>query len=153
MARGEETITSFMIKEHGKLDALLAQFRRFVGHLYSNQKIKPAATFIPLENFKKREFTHIEMEDKVFTLNKKIKTMAITKILKKQHKGIKDMMNQIEKESKLGSPAAEKIRELQSFLRSHIKLEEKEFYPEIDKKLTSDERKNLLEYMKELLSE
>jgi len=153
MVEKGETITHFMMLEHGKLNDLLTQFMGFIEHAHLDQETKTHESSSPFKDYKAREFIHMATEDRIFTQNKKMKNLPLTQTLKEQHKTIREMIKKIEEKAEQNLSITENIAKLQTFLQNHTELEEKEFYPEVDKEIIGQEKEELLTHIENLLED
>ncbi len=130
----KESLTEIMIVEHGKIYDSFAKFR-----FDSEKDIKRAFRF--LNFFKRQEIEHIKIENKLFKA--KLAPLEITRILLKQHDKIKALIMMVYKDVYNRIDSTENAEILQEFLKAHLRLEEKMFYPKLDKKLNNSEIEKL----------
>ena len=134
----KKSVLRFMLVEHGNLRELLAKFRKD-----SDEDLKRALN--SFERFKDRHGKHVFIEEKaVFNFSSKVKKMQILKIIIKQHREILKFIRKIESLLDDEKDATPVTANLQEFLKAHIRLEEKKFYPVIDKELNDKEREKIL---------
>ncbi|VVB80223.1 Uncharacterised protein [uncultured archaeon] len=133
MAKEEEKISVFMLKEHGQILALLNKF----------DKSKNAEDFKAL---RKKQEDHMFAEEKaIFTFYKEKKKFPVLVTIMEQHEELEDQMNIIEKNLK------QNVEEYKKLMKEHIMLEDKEFYPKLDKDLNPAEQKNMLAKTKDYI--
>ena len=134
----KETITGFMLKEHGILRDLLATFRS-----YSDRDLKRAEDVF--KKFKEKHENHIFLEEKgIFNFNREINKMDLLNIIIVQHRSMEKMMAAIWKDFDNEEDPTPDVIILQTLMRKHLDLEEKGFYPKLDKQITDQERKKIL---------
>lgn len=141
----KESLTEIMIEEHGKIYDSFAQFR-----FDSEKDIKKAFRFFDF--FKKQEIEHIKIENKLFKV--KLAPVKITTILLKQHDKIEELTMKVYNDIYNRRDSTKNAEILQEFLKAHLRIEEKIFYPELDKKLNNSEieklRKEILRRMSKI---
>jgi hemerythrin-like domain-containing protein len=129
----EEKISVFMLKEHGQILALLTKFNKSKN----------------IEDFKalrKKQEDHMFAEEKaIFTFYKEKKNFPVLTTIMQQHEELEEYMKQIEKDLKRNSEDYKKL------MKEHIQLEDKEFYPKLDKDLAPAEQRTMLAKTKEYI--
>lgn len=144
----ENTITDFMKVDHGLMSELLATFRLRLGD--DNSKM----ALVSFKKYKKKEHNHINIEENIiFTLNKNVEKIKVLDVITKQHKVMKEMIKNIEIDFKNKKDPILNTEALQDFTQAHIKLEEVQFYPVLDKMLNQEQRLSLLAKIKEAVIE
>ena len=143
----EETLTTIMQIEHGLMRELLSTFRMRIER--EGFKKKAIET---LNKFKEKEENHISVEENIIFKNPASK-LPILDVIKKQHIAMHDLMLDIEKalsENKDPNPSTIAFQE---FMKKHVLLEEKSFYPLLDKDLSKKEREELILKVKDSLKD
>jgi len=137
----KQSILQFMINEHGALYELLAGFRF---QLSSAQNIP--ATIRNFEKFKEKLTPHhLAEENVIFNSDTKTATNQIVKVLKKEHEIIESLVKKIDLNLKENTDSFDNAANLQRILRAHLSLEEKRFYPLLDKELNEKEKEELIQ--------
>lgn len=142
----QETLTDMMIREHGKMFGLLGKFRFQIDHLGNRQSAMKS-----YESFEKFHKEHIFVEEKIIIkYNNKIKNLEMAKVILKQHKELEKISQNIIKQTQKKGPILPdelftQANKLQQMLIAHVKLEESQFYPFLDKDLPENEKKALIE--------
>ena len=146
MEKGE-TISSLMQKDHGLIDELLSTFRMRLDRL--NYEGKAIESF---KRFKNKEEEHVSIEENlIFKLKLKINKTQLVVVLKKQHKELKERIEEIEKDiSEKRDPTKSTIN-FQNLIQTHIKLEEDNFYPVLDQELKGKEKQELITSLRKAL--
>ena len=127
-------ISTFMLKEHGEILALLDKF----------DKTRKLADF---EKLKEKQEKHMFAEEKaIFIFDKKKKIFPVLTTIMEQHGKLEDYMKEIYRDLQ-----TTKTKDYKELMKKHIVLEDKEFYPLLDKKLTSVEQEEMLTKAKEYL--
>lgn len=135
-----ESINSLLIKEHGKLILYLVKFSK------EENKEKAKQFF---ENFKWTLQKHFFVEEKaIFDFYEKIKGDKVNDIfdLMGEHGDLLDLMKFIEEDF-----SEKRIEELKKLLIKHHTFEDEVFYPKLDRDLTEDQKKELIEKIKEVV--
>lgn len=133
MAKEVEKISVFMLKEHGEILALLNKF----------DKTKNIEDFNKL---RKKQEDHMFAEEKaIFTFYKNNKKMPVLATIMQQHEELEKDMEEMSKNIKKSSEAYKKL------MKEHIMLEDKEFYPKLDKDLNPAEQKAMLAKTKDYI--
>ncbi len=126
-------ISEFMLKEHGEILALLNKF----------DKTNNAKNF---EELRVKQENHIMAEEKaIFIFDKKHKIFPILAKIMQQHEELEKDMDEIQNNPNRDSSAYKKL------MKEHIALEDREFYPLLDKKLDANEQKEMLIRAKEYI--
>lgn len=134
-----ESITEFMITEHGKIFSLLASFKR-------NSK---QSSFNVLKSGLDR---HVLAEEKaIIMLESRGKKFSEMIDIIQQHEEIEDLMKKIQKSIEDKTSHEKELKELLELMKVHVKLEDKKFYPKLDKELEGKERKMIFESLHEAI--
>jgi hemerythrin-like domain-containing protein len=129
----EEKISTFMLKEHGKILSLLNDFNK-------------SRTEENFQRLKKKQEDHMVAEEKaIFIFYKEKKKFPLLIKIMQQHEQIEEQMNEIEHNILQNSENYKKLME------EHIILEDKEFYPKLDTELTPLEKTKMLKETKEYI--
>jgi hemerythrin-like domain-containing protein len=127
----KELVSARMLKEHGKMLKLLNDFMK-------NKKDA-------FEKLKDMQEKHAFAEEKaIFIFYKNKKDFKLLSTILSQHEQLKEYMTQMQTDH----VAAEKFKEL---VREHIKLEDSKFYPMLDKDLTPEQQKRMMEQFEVLI--
>jgi len=141
----KESILKFMVIDHGKMYEFLSDFRFRLG-----QEDKEGAVGA-FNLFKQKESRHIDAEENVvFKFNKKIEKIKILEVIKKQHIEAGKMIKKIEEKLNSQEDPTEETEKLQEFLRKHTNLEEKSFYPILEKELTKEQKIEMINKIDEI---
>lgn len=139
-----ETITNLMLKEHGRINAMLIDFEK---------KIKDSK--IAKELFSKFKWNlekHFFVEEKaIFDVTISLSQDEISDIfdLMQEHGKI---MSEIKKiENSLLKEKIPQIEELKAILKKHATFEDQIFYPKLDLKLNENQKSYLIERTKEII--
>ncbi|MFA6065112.1 MAG: hemerythrin domain-containing protein [archaeon] len=137
----KQSILKFMIIEHGILYNLLVGFR-----FQSSSAQNPQAALRNFSKFKEKLTPHHFAEESIiFKMDNKITTVPIIKVLKKEHTLIEKIVEKIDQNIANNEDAEENAANLQRLLRNHLNLEEKRFYPLLDKQLNDKEKEELIQ--------
>ena len=142
MEKEELTLTQFMLREHGEIFELLATFRRDVNHLNDFKK-----AFKSLKKLRKKQENHAYGEEKAifnfYARNKKKKYPALTKVLK-QHEEIAKLNKKLQFELDNEKNPIETAKAQNYLLKEHVALEDREFYPFLEKELNKEQQKEII---------
>ena len=140
----EETISKFMVNEHGQILALLMGFRR-----EANKNDAQEA----FNKLKKKQERHVLAEEKaIMMLMSRGKRFSVMSTILEQHEELRSIMLDIQDYLQRSLDDYEKsIKNLLDLMKKHIVLEDKEFYPKLDKELAGTERKIIFEELKEAI--
>lgn len=126
-------MSEFMLKEHGQLLGLLDKF----------DKSKKMEDF---QKLKERQENHMYAEEQaIFIFYKNKQKFPVLATIMQQHQDLEDDMKKIEKD------LHQKTEEYKKLMKAHIVLEDTKFYPHLDKDLSADEQKQMLETAKEYI--
>lgn len=133
MAQKIQKISEFMLREHGKILALLNKF----------EKSKNLEDF---QNLRDKLENHMYAEEQaIFIFYAQRKKFPVLIKIMQQHQELEEDMQKIEKD------LHQKTEEYKKLMKAHVVLEDTKFYPLLDKDLTSDEQKAMLETTKEYI--
>jgi len=121
----KELISVKMLKEHGKMLKLLNNFMK-------NKKDA-------FESLKDMQEKHAFAEEKaifIFYQNKKDFKLLYT--ILSQHEQLKEYMTQMQTNK-------EAAKNFEKLIKEHIKLEDSKFYPMLDRDLTPEQQKKMME--------
>jgi hemerythrin-like domain-containing protein len=135
-------ITELLIIEHGRMRELLARFIREIERSKGQKDKKNLTRAFDLFSKKERNHVFIE-ENKIFNLNMPFKK-ELVKTLVKQHVESSKMIKDIKDLIKNGDPTAIAFK-LEDFLKMHTNLEEKDFYPVLDKNMSAEKKPEFIE--------
>ena len=141
----DASIKELMVREHGKIFALLGKFRFELDHLRDTKAALKA--YKKFNTFHKK---HIYVEEKIIIkYNKQISSLGIAKAILKQHKEIKKTSQKIliqAKKAKENIPDKlyEEAAKLQKYLIAHVILEETKFYPFLDGEMKEADKIRLI---------
>jgi len=139
----KEPITNAMKEEHNRIDIILDEFK---SSLKNNSK-DIQENWDRLEwNIKKHFFTEEKVIFSTFTLEGREDK---NQDLLKEHEEIIEIIKDIN-EKKLNG-IEEELTKLENKLKEHSEFENETFYPELDKTLTEEEKKNVIERAKEII--
>lgn len=117
-------ISEKMLKEHGKMLSLLGDFLK-------NKKDS-------FDKLKEIQGRHAYAEEQaIFIFYKDKKNFKLLSTILEQHEQLHEYMGKMEKDSALA-------KKFETLMKEHIKLEDKEFYPMLDKDLLPEEQKKIL---------
>jgi hemerythrin-like domain-containing protein len=126
-------ISEFMLKEHGQILALLNKF----------EKSKAEEDF---KTLKTKQENHMMAEEKaIFIFDKKHKIFPVLATIMEQHEQLEKDMEEIQNNMEKDTVDYKKL------MKDHVSLEDREFYPLLDKKLSSEEQKEMLTKAKEYI--
>jgi hemerythrin-like domain-containing protein len=127
----KELISARMLKEHGKMLKLLNDFMK-------NKR----DAFEKLQDMQEK---HAFAEEKaIFIFYRDKKDLKLLSTILSQHEQLKEYMSQMQ----TSKEAAEKFEKL---MKEHIKLEDSKFYPMLDKDLTPEQQKRMMEQFEILI--
>lgn len=117
-------ISEKMLEEHGKMLKLLGDFMK-------NKKDS-------FENLKEIQGRHAYSEEQaIFIFYKDKKNFKLMSTILEQHEQLHEYMGKMENDKALA-------KKFETLMKDHIKLEDKEFYPMLDKDLLPEEQKKIL---------
>jgi hemerythrin-like domain-containing protein len=121
----KELISQRMLKEHGKMLKLLDDFTKGKKNSY--------------EQLKELQEKHAYAEEKaIFIFYKDKKNLKVLSIILEQHEQLREYVKVMQEDN----TAAKKFEIL---LKTHIKLEDTDFYPMLDKDLSPEDQKRILD--------
>lgn len=135
-----ESINNLMLKEHGKLLSYLVEI------LKESDEDKKRELF---ENFKWTLQKHFFVEEKaIFNFYEKIKGEEVSELfdLMGEHGDLLNLLKLVEENFD-----EDKIEELKQFLIKHHTFEDDVFYPKLDSDLNENQKKELIEKIKEVI--
>lgn len=146
--KNNETLSKFMIEEHGKILVLLEDFKK-------NSKLKDARDYY--DKLKWKQENHVLAEEKAImlltadgTTNQKLKATII--LILKQHDEIRDIMKKLqEKLQRNMDHYEENMKKLLDIMKIHITLENKSFYPVLDRDFQDEDKKLLMSKFREVI--
>lgn len=120
-----------MLKEHGEIIVLLA-------------KLNKTKSLEDFKKFKDKQDKHILAEEKAIFIFYRAKEImpVLTKILK-QHEELNQITEEIERH--INQDIEARVKKLRALMAEHISLEDRSFYPQMDKKLSQQEQEKILE--------
>ena len=126
-------IAELMLKEHGQMLSILNSFdKNRTEELFS-------------EMYDKQRKHMLAEERAIFIFDKKHQIFpALTKILV-QHEELDNMINELKDDRK------KDITNFKKLMKEHITLEDRDFYPLLDKKLNPKEQEEMLAKVKEYI--
>ena len=139
------TISSFMLEEHGKILTLLNEFKK-------NANSKNADDYF--KKLKWKQENHVLAEEKAILIltqdGKELKSI-ILEILK-QHNELHDIMKKIQdKLDRSTDHYEENLKALLELMKIHINLENKKFYPLLDRDLDDKTKKLIMSKFREVI--
>ncbi len=141
----KETISEFMLNEHGIIMGLLNDFKK-------NANAKDANKYF--KTLKAKQEKHVLAEEKailIITQNGKELKLVILQILK-QHEELHEIMKDVEaKLLKTKDHYEENIAALLALMKKHIALENSEFYPVLDRELDEKQKKLIMSTFREII--
>ncbi len=140
-----ESLTDLMLTEHARIEEMLDEVN--LATYEDNQKISEA-----LNKFKWNLEKHFVMEEKaIFQMLNAISGMDVNDTFKlmSEHGQILSLLKKIEEDIK--SKDYSQIQVLMSQLEEHSDFENQTFYPNLDKKLSDDRKKEIVERVNEIL--
>lgn len=145
----EELIQKLMLQEHDRLNYMLKEFEK----QYKNNSPITQETFI---KFKLNLEKHFDFEEEfifsIYTKTTNNKDFNIYKIiinLISEHKDIKSLVRKIE--NSFSKDIKSEISEIKKIITHHIKVENETLYPELDKKLTKEQKIEISHNAKEII--
>lgn len=141
---GKSPLIRLMIEEHSEIKHLIFKFKEGLGEKTSLEDF---------HNLQKKLDSHMYSEEKaIFSLHKKKKTNSVVTLLLKQHTSILDLADAVESKIKYKRDFKEELIELEKIHKEHLELEENEFYYKMDKILSNQEKREMVQsYNKYLL--
>ena len=143
-----ETLSKFMLEEHGKILILLEDFKK-------NAKSSDAADYFKKLRWKQEN--HVLAEEKAIMIltkegemSSKLKSTMLT--ILKQHDDLRDLIKKIQdKLQRNFDHYEENIKTFLELMKIHINLENKSFYPVLDKELDDKQKKVMLTKIREII--
>ena len=140
-----QPLSQFMIQEHGKIIELL-------NDLKNNSKASNAKDY--LKKLKTKQEIHVHAEEKAIMIlaneQKDLRTVIIT--ILKQHDELRGLMKKLEKYIYSDYTNYQiSFRAFHELMNNHIILENKKFYPVLDKNLSENQKKLILQKFKEII--
>jgi len=143
-----ETLSKFMLEEHGKILILLEDFKK-------NVKSSDAVDYF--KKLKWKQDNHVLAEEKAIMIltkdgemSSKLKSTML--IILKQHDELRDIIKKIqEKLQRNIDHYEENLKAFLELMKIHINLENKSFYPVLDKELDDKEKKVMLTKIQEII--
>ena len=128
-----------MITEHGKIFSLLADLKK---------NSKPDS----FEVLKLRLNRHVLAEEKaIMMLESQGKKFSEMIDILQQHREIEDLMKKIEESIENKTNCEKELKELLELMKVHVALEDKKFYPRLDKQLEGKEREVIFDNLHEAI--
>ena len=141
MVRGN--ITRAMVKQHIKLHWILVHLR-----MYADQN-NVEMVKKKIKEFKKKQKIHIVAEERwLISMAKGSKEKNLAIKIKKQHKMVPKLLEDIDKTIKQKRNVQVPTLRLQEFMGEHLRLEENRFYPELDKRLQDTDVEKIIKKLK-----
>ena len=143
MKKGE-SIAEFMLKEHGEIFILLNDFKK-------NSSKDNAEDYF--KNLKDKLEPHVFAEEKaIIILNEEGKKFKEIVTILQQHDEIEKLMKNIQENlsRKLGH-YEENVKKVMELLKVHVALENKKFYPKLDKELNLEQKQIVLEKLRDVI--
>lgn len=137
-------IREIMLRDHGKLLKLLADFK-------TADKANPNISRV-FDNFKWNLEKHIFAEEKaIFVLMQEMVGLEVQEIfdLMKEHGEIMGLIKNIEDNLKLNQEAD--ISEILQTLKAHSSFEDEVFYPKLEETLNENQKEELIRRIKSLV--
>jgi len=132
----EDSITEFMILEHGKIFTLLAKLKRK----------KELESFKELDSGLSR---HVLAEEKaIMMLTSRGKEFPEMVEIMKEHEQIEALVKKVGNNLE---NSENDLKELLELMKAHVRLEDKKFYPRLDKELEGKEREVIFDKLHEAL--
>ena len=117
----KESLASFMLKEHGKIIALLNEFKK--NATGNNAK----ETFNAL---KEKQDNHVFAEERaIIILNREGRKFEEVVTILRQHSEIHEILTKIKENITFETASFELIKKLLDLMKTHVKLENEKFYP------------------------
>lgn len=134
----DKTILNEMHREHAEVFRYFNQLEKSV-----RRNDKDSEDF--LRKFEEVHDNHLAAEEKaIFTFIKDPKKRKTIQKILSEHAEMREIQKKIKNKVKVGLPIKDLYSELRNKLVSHIKFEEKEFYPWLDRDLTPEQKKKIL---------
>ena len=129
-------IIDYMMKEHGKILLGISNFQKSSG---SNKE----EIFKELKEALEKHF--FAEEKAIMMLESRGKKYKEMEIILEQHEEINSLISDVEKAKVSGKEDKEILKKLIAVTKTHIILENKKFYPRLDKDLEGDEKEKVFE--------
>ena len=141
----EKTIAEMMLKEHGKINSMLAEFEKLSEINFEESK----NIFIKFKwNLEKHFFVEEKVIFSIYISSSGKENDEIINLLK-EHKDILWLIAKIEESLKRNNTP--EIFELREMLRKHVGFENDFFYPKLDKELNERDRLLILERSEDII--
>lgn len=135
----KKRISDLMKLEHGKMISML-------------KEIKSTRDKDLFYEFKKFIENHVYAEERaIFVFYKSNKKFKVLIEIMQQHTQINDSLNEFTKNLNVNIKENSKIDSLIGLIKNHLVLEDKEFYPHLDKDLTAAEQEDMFKKVKVIL--
>jgi len=132
----KESLASFMLKEHGKIIALLNEFKK--NATGNNAK----ETFNAL---KEKQDNHVFAEERaIIILNREGRKFEEVVTILRQHSEIHEILTKIKENITFETASFELIKKLLDLMKTHVKLENEKFYPHLDQRLGDDQKEAIM---------
>src|SRR3989338_1608965 len=132
----KESLASFMLKEHGKIIALLNEFKK--NATGNNAK----ETFNAL---KEKQDNHVFAEERaIIILNREGRKFEEVVTILRQHSEIHEILTKIKENITFETASFELIKKLLDLMKTHVKLENEKFYPHLDQRLGDDKKEAIM---------
>lgn len=132
-----ETIQNLMIEEHRKLFQVLNSFKK-----------KRTSNSLKVMNKKHKD--HIIAEEKeIFPLQKR-KTKLLKELID-QHRKIEKILENIEKKFNSKEDYSKEIEKLNKLLILHFRLEDRDYFPKLEEKISKKEEKTALKEVHKII--
>jgi len=139
--KANSSMLDFMVKDHGRMYGMLSNLRMSLGRSFVNADEKIGY----LDAFMKREEAHVYIEEVlIFEYNNDISKVVSLDVIRKQHLEIVKSVKSIKEDLLEGRDCNLGLIRLQEFMKEHLKLEEKKFYPLLDEMLSEKQREDLI---------
>jgi hemerythrin-like domain-containing protein len=135
------SITKLMVHDHNELFELISKFRMDLPRLFIDRD----KVLEKLKQFYNIQKLHVQIEEKlVFSYIKDKSKFPTFGEIKKQHVIVMKLLNSILNLFNKNKDCNPDSIELQELLKKHTLLEEKTFYPVLDKLLSAKQKEELL---------
>jgi len=141
----KETISKFMLQEHGKILVLLNEFKTKSNDKNANEYF---------QKLKWKQDNHILAEEKAILIlmqdNEKMKKVILEILI--EHNQLREIMDKIkEKLNRNTDHYEENINALLKLMKAHIQFEDINFYPRLDKELLPKEKALIMSKFQEII--
>ena len=132
----KESLASFMLKEHGKIIALLNEFKN------NMNSSKAKETFNALKD---KQDNHVFAEERaIIILNREGRKFEEVVTILRQHSEIHEILTKIKENITFETASFELIKKLLDLMKTHVKLENEKFYPHLDQRLGDDQKEAIM---------